>query len=101
MSFKEFEIQWIKNTGPKSIDQPYKIKIKLIGLKQLIFTTASGSKIRRYGLFPLIQKAEIVGCQIFIQSTKEKENQAQNKKLYKYYAYEIPRFEKKSSDFVQ
>ena len=67
----------------------------------MIFSTKSGSKIRRYGLFPLIEKGEIVGSQIFIESKKIKETREFKKKAFKNYSYEIPKFNKDSCNFVQ
>lgn len=70
-------------------------------MKDLIFSTTSGSKIRRYALFPLIEKGEIVGSQIFIQSKKTKERKEFMRKSYKFYAYEVPRFDKNSCNYEQ
>jgi hypothetical protein len=77
------------------------VEVRLIGVKDLIFSTNSGAKIRRYALFPLIEKAEIIGCQIFIMSKKTKERKENMRKSYKFYAYEVPRFDKSYANYIQ
>ena len=72
----------------------------MIGVKDLVFSTNSGSKIKRYALFPLIVKGEIVGSQIFIMAKKTKERKEYMRKSYKYYAYELPRFDRKSCNYA-
>ena len=49
----------------------------------------------------MIEKGEIMGCQVFIQSKKTKEQKEHLKKSYKYYAYEVPRFDKNTANYVQ
>lgn len=86
--FHYFLVKWEKNEKILKDQHPYNIVVQQVGVADLIMSSERGKKIRRYGLFPLIEQNKITGNFIVIQSQKRPSKKGSSGG-YKYYAYKI------------